>query len=520
MTILDLIDDPKLLGRFFKGESWRPWRIFLAVAFKLHHQLSNADLAIFRLATGRTTLPALVAEIFCCCGRRAGKSQIAAVIALFSAFINQYPNRSVGEIITIPVVAATRSQARTILRYIRGFINAVPHFRKLVVRDMGEMVELSNGVTIEILAGSSRSIRGYTFGCALCDEIGFWEIGENFSDPDDQILEAIRPSLATSDGLLVCLSSPYSRRGELWRNFQKHWGNDSSTTLYWKAASRLRSGAVGVEMNASLAQRVVDRAFEDDESAALADYHGEFRRDIETVVTHEMVDACVIRGRTALPPAEGILYHGFVDPSGGSADSFTAAISHADSSGRVVVDFLFEAIPPFSPDLVVQEICVMLRKYRIFSVTGDRYGGEWPRERFRVHGVNYEVSEMTVSQIYQSFLPLLNSARVELLDVRRMLLQLLGLERRVGGSGRDSISHPPGGHDDAINATAGSAVLAAVRAFISREPTFLCLTDERGQLIEEFHQAQPVTPDGKMTGPDGISPLGSEGPDRWWTPLK
>jgi hypothetical protein len=36
--------------------------------------------------------------------------------------------------------------------------------------------------------------------------------------------------------------------------------------------------------------------------------------------------------------------------------------------------------------------------------------------------------------------------------------QLIGLERRTARGGRDSIDHPPGGHDDVANAAAGALV--------------------------------------------------------------
>jgi nicotinamidase-related amidase len=43
-------------------------------------------------------------------------------------------------------------------------------------------------------------------------------------DSDDEILNAVRPGLATTGGPLFMISSPYARRGELWRVFQKHYG--------------------------------------------------------------------------------------------------------------------------------------------------------------------------------------------------------------------------------------------------------------------------------------------------------
>jgi hypothetical protein len=59
-------------------------------------------------------------------------------------------------------------------------------------------------------------------------------------------------------------------------------------------------------------------------------------------------------------------------------------------------------------------------------------------------------------------LPLLNSGKVELLDNRKLVSQLCSLERRVGrGTGRDSIDHPVGGHDDIANSVCGALVLVA-----------------------------------------------------------
>jgi hypothetical protein len=61
----------------------------------------------------------------------------------------------------------------------------------------------------------------------------------------------------------------------------------------------------------------------------------------------------------------------------------------------------------------------------------------------------------------RELLPLLNSKRIELLDLPRLHGQLGGLERRTARGGRDSIDHPPNAHDDLINSAAGALVSAA-----------------------------------------------------------
>jgi hypothetical protein len=201
-------------------------------------------------------------------------------------------------------------------------------------------------------------------------------------------------------------------------------------------------------------------------------------------VSREAVDACGIPGRHELPPVSGTNYSAFVDPSGGSADSMTLAIAHrerrnlarvergpyVDEQGGntcVVLDAVRERRPPFSPEDVTAEFAEVAKRYGCLAVTGDRYGGEWPRERFRRHGVEYRLSESVRSDLYKQLLPLMNSGQVELLDNGRLINQLCALERRTARSGRDSIDHPPRAHEDVANAAAGAVLEAQRRSAVN-----------------------------------------------------
>ncbi len=105
----------------------------------------------------------------------------------------------------------------------------------------------------------------------------------------------------------------------------------------------------------------------------------------------------------------------------------------------------------------------LLRLYRVRRVTGDRYAGEWPREQFRAHKIQYDLAPLDRSALYLALLPVVNSGTVELPNEPALLRELRSLERRRGPSGRDRVDHPPGGHDDRANAVAG-VVHARVRA--------------------------------------------------------
>ena len=134
-----------------------------------------------------------------------------------------------------------------------------------------------------------------------------------------------------------------------------------------------------------------------------------------------------------------------------------------------MVDAIRERPVPFDPDAVVQEFAALLKSYRIAAVSGDRYAGEWPRERFRKYGIEYRVADHTKSELYQALLPRLNAGTIELLDHARCVKQLCALERKTARGGRESIDHPPHGKDDVCNAVAGVAQAAKVaQAFVGR----------------------------------------------------
>jgi hypothetical protein len=137
-------------------------------------------------------------------------------------------------------------------------------------------------------------------------------------------------------------------------------------------------------------------------------------------------------------------------------DSFTLAIGHREKD-RNVIDAIRARKPPFSPANVVDEFARLLRSYRIREVTGDRYGGEFPRELFRRHDIQYQIASKNRSELYQGLLPQLNAGRIVLPNDDDLVKQLVGLERRVQRSGREIIDHAARSHDDIANAVAGVA---------------------------------------------------------------
>jgi hypothetical protein len=454
--IITALDHPHIFGPHFSGASWRPWRVLLKALFAL--PMTDDELLVYQRHTERVAEPLEpFREVALIVGRRGGKSRILALVAVYLATFRDYtPYLGAGEIATVAIIATNRMQARTIFRYVTGLLRAVPALARMITEETSDSITLNNRVVLEIHTASFRVTRGYSLAAVLCDETAYWR-DETSANPDMEIFRALRPGLASIPGaILLNASSPYRKTGVLFSAFARHFGKDDARVLVWRGTT--------LEMNSSLDPAVVEEAYEDDPASAAAEYGAQFRSDIDDFVSRETVDACTVRGRMELLYAPSARYMAFVDPSGGSSDSMTVAVAHRDRDGIAILDAIREFRPPFSPEQVTAEIAALLKSYKIPRVTGDRYGGEWPREQFRNAGIQYDSSERPKSDIYRDALPLLNSGKLELLDNKRLASQLVGLERRTARGGRDSIDHAPGSHDDIANAALGALLLVGLHA--------------------------------------------------------
>lgn len=448
VTMREALADPALLGSALPGDSWSLWRVMLIAA--MGEPLTDEEREAFTAVTGRDIEPLeRVDEWWNVVGRRAGKTRAAGTLAAYVAGLCDWSEYlAPGERGVLPILAASVSQATRAFQHVQGILEGSSALRgEIDGMPTADTIRLRTRVDIEIRPASHRTIRSITAVGAICDEIAFWSV-EGSRNPDKEILTALRPALLTTGGPLMVISSPYARKGELYRTFRAHFGEEGDPLM-------LVAKGPSDTFNPSLPREEIDKAFRRDASAAMAEYGGEFRTDVETLLTLETVEDAVDRNVSIRPFDKHHRYVAFVDPSGGSADSMTLCIAHREGE-RAVVDVSREVKPPYSPEGVAEQFTKLLRAYGVREVTGDKYAGEWAREPFRRRGIEYRVSEATKSELYLALVPALNSGRVSLLDDERAVAQLVGLERRTARGGRDSVDHAPGGHDDIANAIAGA----------------------------------------------------------------
>jgi hypothetical protein len=245
LNIIQACEDEDIFAPWFKDrETWAAWFAFLKVMFGL--QIDDAELATFQKCTARSApAPGGYLEATLVIGRRGGKSLVLALIAAFlAAFYDWSPYLTGGERGTIMVVAADRKQARAIFRYLKEMLS-IPLLAGMIERETADSVDLSNNITVEIMAANFKTIRSYTLVAGLADELAFWPTDEGLANPDSEIIGAIRPAMATiPKAMLLKASSPYAKRGELWEDHKRYFGQDTAKTLVWQAETRAMNPTV------------------------------------------------------------------------------------------------------------------------------------------------------------------------------------------------------------------------------------------------------------------------------------
>ena len=351
--------------------------------------------------------------------------------------------------------APDRTQAAIAFEYACAFVEQSPMLAAMIDDKTKTELRFKNRTAMRVATASFRTQRGKTSIGESDDEAAFMHDAEASANPFSAILAAQRPAMATiPTAQLAVATTPRGRNDTVFRTFERYFGQSDPRVLVLRADH---------SHNPTLDPAVVQAALEADEFAARAEFFAEFRTDVETFLSRDLVMRNVVENRGDIPPHAGARVYWFTDPASGSgADSYTLAgvMQHGD---RIVTVALRERKPPFSPDDVTAEYATLIKSYGSHSVRGDRWALGWPKDRFKAHGVSYEVSEKSKSEIYTFTLPLLTAGKIELPDHPRLIAQLCALERRVARGGRDSIDHPPRGHDDICNALLGAAHLVQNR---------------------------------------------------------
>jgi len=443
-NIIQFIKDPQLIDGDLSPHQETALRLLYGLTLtKKQKVIARATLDTEDLPKGKFSEATFI------CGRRSGKSdRLAANIAVYEATTGGHEKYlAPGERGHVVLTAQDKRACRVLYRYILAKFENSPLLSQLLQEVRREEIDLANGLSISIFPCSFRAPRGFSVPVAVLDELAFFR--HEGAVIDKEVIDSIRPGQATFPGAkLIKISSPYSKSGELYRDFAtRHQRED---LLVFKATTW--------DMNPSVPKSFLANEKERDPEYFDREYGANFSASIGSAYDREYVEDCVHHGRHELPYVADFRYVAGVDPAGGGPDEFALSICHKD--GPVIQDVI-RGWNSTKPADAVEEAAALLRTYNISSVVGDRYSGEWVRQAFMKAGIRYVVSSLTSSDSLLELLPLINQGSIQLLDDTKQTGQLIALERRTSRTGKDTLSHPPGLHDDRVVALSLSAVLAS-----------------------------------------------------------
>ena len=469
-------------------------RVLLKAIYGL--PLADAEeLAMFRECTGRTEyLGQPMDQVTVIAGRRSGKdSRIAAPIAIYEALYGSWGEVAVsappGEPIVIPIIANNERNAQIAFKYIAGYVrrhkrlNAHCHDERRAILVLEHAVAVDKEghhpeIELACYPCTKASARGWSVPAALMDEVAFFAM-EAGLEKDEEVQVALEGAgIHYARQIIVKISTPAGKRGLLYEDQKKYWGVNDAAVLVWKAPSLLMNPAI----NAARVSQVRTR----NPDAARSEYDAEFRADVETFLPMDLIQAATVEGRHELGPVEGVDYIAAVDPTGGTgSDAYTLSVVHlAWRDGRpwIIQDVVrgwarVRGGDALNLQQTTHEVAELLKLYRIYTVEGDAYAGDWPAQAFRDEGITYTKSERDKAAAFLEFQPWMARGDIELLDHEQQNREMSLLERKTTlREKKPAIGHPKGGHDDYPNALAqavakrASALHAAITWSGEAEP--------------------------------------------------
>lgn len=452
MNIIEFIESPGMLN----DQTLSPaQKMVLKSIYGL--TLTAEELVLFKQTTGLEVYPVREwSEATLILGRRAGKSdKLASNIAIYEAVAREH-KASKGEIPVVMIVASElERQSRIVFRYTLKKLEGSPVLRKMIKRQTTTEIEISNGCLIQVYPANMARIRGASLACFIGDEAAWW--GAHSGETDKNVIDSARPGLSFEHSKLIKISTPYWQRGEIWTDFKEYYGKANDHVLVFQGSTEL--------FNPSFSKKKLDAARRRDAVAYETEFLAHFRTDLSGMYDPLVIDKAMDMDRPMeLEPRAGLDYAAFVDVAGGGGkDSYAAAIGHLEDS-RIVIDVVRSRAPKFNPETVTFEYSSLLKKYRIGTVRGDKFSGDFALHAFAKNDITYERAEKPKSALYLEAEGSFNTSAVNIPNRPVLIEQLKSLVRKVHAGGRDSVDTDSGQPEDEANVVCGLIDLLSARA--------------------------------------------------------
>jgi phage FluMu gp28-like protein len=384
--------------------------------------------------------------------RQAGKTTTIALRALWYAFTNP---KSLSLI-----VAPSLRQSMILGDRVQDYLASLQQDYRaaLIDRQQRTVIRFTNSARIVILPNSPQLLRGYTAHQVICDEAAF------FREDELVFYNVLYPMLATTDGILIASSTPWSKDSVFYRMCQSNEFSKHVVTC----EDVVKAGLIKQDFIEEMKTQLPEERFK-------REFNAEFVEDIDAWLTQSLIVNCIdsqLQPYTFEDVPKGSFYLG-VDFGKEQDFSVIIVVERTSTDIRVIHIHRFPLKMEYASVIgyvkSLQDRWHIVRAvYADVTGVGNYIVEDMTRSGIRnVEGINFTVQskeelatilreQMRSGKVHIPYVPISRRGDVD-------LTAELNVEKsELAKSGHIRFSHPDGAKDDVFWATA-LAVSAAVK---------------------------------------------------------
>ena len=447
VSLIRAVTDPQLLGTVTLPGHDKPTGLFPAQVELLRDVEQTARIILW------------------CLGRRAGKTTMAALVALWSCLLRPDLDALVrpGERRYAVCVATSREQARILVDAARSLVEASPLLHSAL--EGSDTDELRFGLpdgsrtALRAMPCSGRAVRGLPVSVVIFDEIAHFLSETEGPAVADRVFEALLPATAQFGDLarVLLISTPWGSDGLFAREFHRAMSGELAGAIARQAST--------AQINPTITAAFLAAEEARDPESFRGEYLAEFLGSGAAYLDFDMFSMTDHRG---LPPEAGTRWIAGLDPAFAGSDPFGIAVvgrSIEDRSKLVLghVDGLkprkshtAEERSAVTEELLaaVSDVC---RRYNAQAVS-DQHLAKIVAHRLSRDGVfvrQHSMTSSTKTAIFSEMRARLYGGTLEIFDEPQLVAELRRLRTKFT-AGSASIVNPRvgGSHGDRAQALA------------------------------------------------------------------
>jgi len=437
------------------------WRVLLKVAIDgvQLRELEGEERELARALFGEveTIDPRVRRVLVWRLGRAAGKSTIAAALAVYSAFTVDLSRAGRGQIPCAFVVSPSKPTAKIAVTIARELVRETD-LERFVRDDTNEGFTLERPdrriVEIRCVAASKggANVRGRDVVVLVLDESEFFASeNDTYAVTDRDQIAAVMPRLL---GFVLCISTPWPTENFTAESFERNFGHPQDALA-----------AIGTSMlmrpSEQLAQDIARESARDPESAAREYECKAGGRGGSRLFDPGAVDACVVPGRPLVVPAP---YGAAIGCGGDLAmerDSSAIAVV-GNTAGVYELLEVDELRPtretPLVPAFVIERFAEIMKRHSARSIAMDAHYRQSAIEHLSPRGLRLIDAPPGAQGKYDTHLharSIVHAGRLRIPPMPRLVAQFKAITATPLPGGGTRISSPRragGAHGDLVSA--------------------------------------------------------------------